>query len=264
MTKHAKSLFSSLLIHILLFGGVFYVYTCMDNISFQKTKKTEEQRVCIKLGTLQEQRVLKKTTDDHIAKKRDTLKNKKEVKKSEVSKKERKRKSEVKQQKKKLQKQKVSIKPQKKEEPKKTLAEKPTIKSHKQSAPSIEEKKVTPKEVVKEEGSKTEEDCPMVCCQTIPSKEESYKNDNLQKIVQLLSENLYYPRRARKRAIEGEVLVRFTLMPDASVDEIEIISSANSILSRGAIKTLQNLSGEFPKPPTALVLTVPIKYYLLK
>ena len=92
--------------------------------------------------------------------------------------------------------------------------------------------------------------------------QEEYMNENLEKIVVLLQENLYYPRRARKRALQGEVIVLFTLSKDAKVAKVDIISSPSEILSRGAIKTIENLSYKFPKPKEELELRVPITYSL--
>jgi protein TonB len=94
------------------------------------------------------------------------------------------------------------------------------------------------------------------------SQENLYINKNLKMIVTLLQENLYYPRRARKRGIEGKVVVRFKLSKDAVVSAVEIISSNNDILSRGAIRTIENLSQEFPKPNEPLTISVPISYRL--
>ena len=94
------------------------------------------------------------------------------------------------------------------------------------------------------------------------SVEKIYMNENLQKIVTLLQENLYYPRRARKRGIEGTVVVRFELSKNAVISSIEVVSSENDILSRGAIRTIENLSQEFPKPREALTISVPISYSL--
>jgi protein TonB len=82
--------------------------------------------------------------------------------------------------------------------------------------------------------------------------------------VQLLQENLYYPRRARKRGIIGEVLVKFKLSMDAKVYSIEVLSSKSDILSRAAIKTIEDLSGKFPKPNKELTLNVPINYTLTR
>jgi len=94
------------------------------------------------------------------------------------------------------------------------------------------------------------------------SSKKLYLEENLERIVALLQENLYYPRRARKRAIEGDVVVKFTLSKDAEVLQSTIVSSSSDILSRAALKTLQELSGEFPKPKEKLIITLPIEYRL--
>lgn len=92
--------------------------------------------------------------------------------------------------------------------------------------------------------------------------EQEYIQENIAKIVKLLQDNLYYPRRARKRGISGEVIVKFTLSKDAVVHSIEVISSKSEILSRAAIKTIEDLSGKFPIPSEELILHVPINYSL--
>jgi protein TonB len=102
--------------------------------------------------------------------------------------------------------------------------------------------------------------------QEIESKEvkieREYLQEHLAKIVQLLRDNLYYPRRARQMQEEGEVVVKFVLSKDATVYSIEVISSKSKILSRSAIKTIEDLSGKFPKPKEDLTLHVPIEYSL--
>lgn len=92
--------------------------------------------------------------------------------------------------------------------------------------------------------------------------EQEYFDEHIKQIVELLRDNLYYPRSARKRAITGEVMVKFRLSRDATVDSIEVISSKSDILSRAAIKTIKDLSGNFPKPREELTLRVPIAYSL--
>ena len=92
--------------------------------------------------------------------------------------------------------------------------------------------------------------------------EAEYLDEHIKRITELLQENLYYPRSARKRGITGEVIVKFTLHTNASVDNIKTISSTSDILSRAAVRTIEDLSGEFPKPKKTLVLKVPIKYSL--
>ncbi|QOY51315.1 cell envelope integrity protein TolA [Candidatus Sulfurimonas baltica] len=98
-----------------------------------------------------------------------------------------------------------------------------------------------------------------------PKKEEvakEYLKINTKKITQLLQDNLYYPRSARKRNITGEVIIRFTLGVDCEVYDIEIVNSKNNILSRAAVKTIEDLSGKFPKPDKKIILNVPINYNL--
>jgi len=98
----------------------------------------------------------------------------------------------------------------------------------------------------------------------LPKKtsQEKYIDNHLAKISQLLSDNLYYPRRARKRGIMGEVILKFNLSNSAIVSDIEVMKSGSELLSRAAIKTIQNLSGEFPKPDENIVLHVPIIFSL--
>jgi protein TonB len=94
------------------------------------------------------------------------------------------------------------------------------------------------------------------------SPQKKYVEDNLAKIIELLQENLYYPRRARKRGVEGEVIVKFKLSTTSEVSNIKVLSSNSDILSRGAIRTIENLSFKFPKPSEDLDLKVPIYYKL--
>lgn len=94
------------------------------------------------------------------------------------------------------------------------------------------------------------------------NKEDDYLSLHVNEIVALLKENLYYPRRARKRGIEGIVTVKFTLSTDAKVSKIEVLKSDYDILSRAAIETIENLEGELPKPSKELTLTIPINYDL--
>lgn len=94
------------------------------------------------------------------------------------------------------------------------------------------------------------------------SYEQEYYELNTQKIVELLRENLYYPRSARLKEIVGVVKVKFMLDVDAKVHNITVIESSNEILSRAAIKTIEELSTKFPKPTSQTTLTIPITYSL--
>jgi protein TonB len=133
--------------------------------------------------------------------------------------------------------------------------QKPKVENPKKIIPVISDvTKVIEEEIIKE-----------VKEEKITSKEnvaKKYIQDNISKIAKLLQENLYYPRRARKKGITGEVIVKFTLELDSSVNNIKIITSNKEILSRAAIKTIQDLSGEFPSPKEQLTIQVPINYSL--
>jgi len=131
----------------------------------------------------------------------------------------------------------------------------------------VEEKEIveetfdqTSKQIIEEKSEARQEK------QLIESKElrqeREYMQEHLAKIVQLLRDNLYYPRRARQMQEEGEVIVKFVISKDGSVHSIEVISSKSKILSRSAIKTIEDLSGRFPKPKKDLTLHVPIGYTL--
>ena len=91
---------------------------------------------------------------------------------------------------------------------------------------------------------------------------EEYLKVNTQKISELIRDNLYYPMAARKRGIAGRVSVKFTLCKDGMVSDIEITGSNSDILSRAALRTIEELSGKFPKPGINITLTLPIEYSL--
>ena len=245
MKKHAKSLLFSLFIHTLLLIAVFYIYETLKQNFFHKTL-VEKKRVCISLGKLISQSQIKKHKSV-IKHKKKHQKEKKVLKKHVIQKK-----AVVKKNIKK------AIAPIKKVLPVKKKVVKQEVQKVVSKLNKVKED-VLPSKVTKD--IHKEENCPLACC-VHPSKEKMYKEKNLAKIAQLLQENLYYPRRARKRGIEGEVIVSFTLTKDAKVTAIKVLSSQSDILSRAAKKTLEELSGEFPKPDEKLTLTVPITYNL--
>ncbi len=228
MNKHSKSLLLSLLIHSIILAAVLYTYTNRNLF----LPKTDEKRICIKLGHIQQT----KTLQAHRATKsisQPKLKPKKNVLKK--------------------------TKPPEKKVKKCTIKKKRVI----QKKVKTKEAPITTKEKIEKVVQNRENSCKK---DTVKEVKESvavtYTHLHIEQIAKLLQENLYYPRRARKRGIEGEVVVRFTVEKNAEVTNITIISSGNAILSRGAIKTLKNLSGLFPKPEESVTLNVPIKYSL--
>ena len=246
MKYHSKSLFLSIIIHLLLLGMFVYVYM----ISVKTVPASQEKRICVNLKCIKkvEPKSVEQKSVQKVEKKK-VVEHKKVEKKpvKKVPKKVVKKELPVKKPKK------IPHKSPKKEEPKKVL--KP---AQEQTHSNVVTKK-------KEISSQPKVDTVHTQKCTTPTKESLeniYIKNNLDKIATLIHDNLYYPRRARKRGIEGVVVVRFHLQKDGSVKGAKIITSEQEILSRAALKTINELSGEFPKPVEELTLTVPIHYQL--
>jgi len=225
MIRHTPSFFISIIIHSLLLVIFLYTYKYVSSLYSEK----DDEKVCLKLTCVVEKHV------EHVKEK--------PIQKKIIPK---------------------TIKPKVKK-PKKEVVKKivpkpltvPVVKE-------IVEPEVEPEVVYVEEAEEVSEVVLPVESQEEQevAQEEQYMDENIKEIVRLLSENLYYPRSARKRGVVGEVIVKFCLAKDATVSSIEIVSSKSDILSRAAKKTIEDLSGEFPKPPEELVLHVPIMYEL--
>jgi protein TonB len=94
------------------------------------------------------------------------------------------------------------------------------------------------------------------------SKEKEYVQNNLAQIHKILQENLYYPMSARKRGIQGQVVVKFTLLKNAQIKDIVVVKESKEILNDAAIKTVESLEKKLPPPTEELTLEVPINYQL--
>jgi protein TonB len=238
MLNHSKSLFLSVVIHTLILLSLASVYKYV----FPSSKPVaKEHKICVNLTSIKQKAVArqepkvqqqkphpKKRIKKPVAQKKVPLKKKSNKEKPKVIKKP------------------VEAVASVEEEPQ--VAKKAETTEHKPQN-KLEDKvinKLVTKEIV----------------QNKVSEEEQYLQDNLAIIAQLIKENLYYPRIARKRGIQGSVTVRFMLLEDATVTQITTISSSSGILTRAAIKTIAELSGKFPKPQTKLMLSVPIIYSL--
>lgn len=56
--------------------------------------------------------------------------------------------------------------------------------------------------------------------------------------------------------------MHFEIARNGEVTQVEALSSPSEILSRAAVKTIEDLSGKFPKPNEKLFLKIPIVYKL--
>ncbi len=248
MIRHSSSLLISVVIHLILLSLIIISYKKI----YTPKKEVCESRVCMELCVLKAQKELKKVKPKKIEKKKEPKKSKvKKVEKKQIVKK----KVEVK-----------KIKPliipvvQKVEEPEPIKEKMIETLSETSSFEEVQEikKEVVEIKIVKKSAKEIED-------------EERLRKENLVKeyiqintyeISKLLKENLYYPRSARKRGITGRIVVKFVLSVDAEVSNVEVLKSKSKILSRAAIKTIQNLSGEFPRPKEDITLHVPIGYTL--
>ncbi|WP_457747482.1 TonB family protein [Sulfurimonas sp.] len=233
MKQHSKSLLTSIFVHVLLVAFALYsVKTVSSSLG-----RAKEKTVCIKLGSIVEVAQTSKQVQKKEKKKPLQPKQKKVVSES-----------------KKIVKKRVPLKQKK-------------IIRVKENQPLKEEVVATQelKKVLTEQTSKVSritKDTQATTTQQKESSQSKYRHRYIDEIVKLLQENLYYPRRARKKGVEGEVSVRFSLDCNAKVSEVRVVSSSSELLSHAAVKTIEALSGEFPKPQEDLILTIPISYHL--
>jgi len=244
MIRHSSSFLFSIVFHIALFFLLLFIY----NNYVKKKDIVCEQRVCMKLCNMKSEKEVK------VAQKLQKKIEKKEKVEEKKVKKIIKKKEPIK-------KQKIQKKILKKIEPKKVKIEKKEIKKVKITS---EEKIITKPKIKKKQEVYVVKEVkiqkPVVAIKQDLTKD--YLKEHLAKIQELLKENLYYPRRARKKGIIGEVMVKFTINTNGEVYNIKILNSKKEILAKAAIRTIENLSGKFPKPTENLTLKVPIVYFL--
>lgn len=92
---------------------------------------------------------------------------------------------------------------------------------------------------------------------------EGVSDEFLSKIQSAIREKNKYPRIARIRGLEGEVLIEFILDVDGTLQELKIIqSSAGDILNENALKAIVRASKNFPRPEQRVRIKIPIAYFL--
>ena len=236
--NHAPSLLFSVIIHVL--AGLIVYATYQAVASFTKKEK-KETLFCVSLSTYEAPKVKKKKIiEEKIVRK---IPPKKKLQKKKTQKK-----------RKKIVHRKIIKKLEPKIVEKIVLAKKATT-----ELPTIVP--ITMPKTVQKEILVTQETNTSTKIQKV-SPQKEYIDKHLEKIQKLLQDNLYYPRRARKRGIVGTVVVHFEIAIDGEVTKVETLSSPHEVLSRAAIKTINDLSGKFPKPSEKLLLKIPIAYRL--
>ncbi len=234
MIRHSRSFFISLIIHSVVFIMLFFAWK-----SYSAVEKEEEEKVCLKLCNVEISPTVSEIKEPQA---HDTVEEKP---------------------KKTIQKNietvdaKPVVKPLQKEESKIKQAQ--NVQEIVPQEIPVAKESIAKESVVKKEHFEIQKEEPPLKQET---PEDEYIKVNTQKIAQLIQENLSYPISARRKGITGLVVVKFCLGVDAKVSNIKIVESSSEVLSRAAIKTIENLSEKFPKPDKEVNLSVPINYSL--
>jgi TonB family protein len=92
--------------------------------------------------------------------------------------------------------------------------------------------------------------------------EDKYVKVNFAYIRDLIQKDTAYPHMAKKRGLEGKVVVSFTVCADGEAQDITITESSGfEILDRNAVEAVKKAS-PFPKPPVKATLIIPVVYKL--
>lgn len=233
MIRHKRSFFISVAIHLSLF--VFLVFAWDSYIAKTEIK---DEKISIKLCNVEIPSVVEEVKEPKVVEtpKQELPKKTQEIKKTTPNR------VEI-----------AQVKPPKKEE-----LEATKIENQKEYKPQVQQ------EIQQQIKSQKEE--PVIAKKEVvlpkEDKEEEYIKVNIQKIAELIAENLHYPVSARRKGISGLVIVKFSLNMEAKISNIEIVESSHEILSLAAKQTIEELCGKFPKPKEEVTLRVPINYGL--
>lgn len=131
-------------------------------------------------------------------------------------------------------------------------------KKHEQQPQKIHKKEIAQQEIPKSNTNQKAEHQ----AQTL-AHNDGVSDELFSKIRTAISSYNQYPRVARMKKIEGEVIVEFILSQNGIMEELKIIeSSAEEILKKSALKAVKKASKHFPSPPQKIKIRVPIVYSL--
>lgn len=97
--------------------------------------------------------------------------------------------------------------------------------------------------------------------------DQQTRQDYLLELINKINANKYYPKKAKRRGWQGQVKLRFSILPSGEVSDIEILESSNyRQLDKSALEAIYNSIPFEPIPPglglTRLDLELPIVYQL--
>lgn len=91
---------------------------------------------------------------------------------------------------------------------------------------------------------------------------EGYVQHNFKGIRTRVTDNLRYPSLARRQGWYGQVQVRFKILLDGAIEELEVLSSSGyPMLDRQALKAIER-AAPFPAPPVIASITLPVNFEL--
>lgn len=142
----------------------------------------------------------------------------------------------------------VPDQPQEKPEPKKVVAKKEKVVKRVEAVREVAEVEPEPVESKPDaqpmqQAAASSEAVPQINEGVVQRETERY----LSNVMAHIEQHKWYPKAARRRGIEGEVNVRFTLLPDGSANGVTV-ENGPTILIAAARKAVEKAT-PMPKPP---------------
>ncbi|WP_375723904.1 TonB family protein [Arcobacter sp. KX21116] len=131
----------------------------------------------------------------------------------------------------------------------------------KEAVKKVVEKKIITKKHEKEEKKIVEKEQEFIQKSIKKTYEQDFLNEHLKQIVVLIQKNIKYPKRAKRLNIQGKVLIRFKILTNGKIREVESISG-HTLLIKSSIEAIEKASKAFPKVKKDIVIKVPIQYTL--
>ncbi len=96
------------------------------------------------------------------------------------------------------------------------------------------------------------------------SYQEQYMKTNLANIIAAIKRHKNYPHLAKKKEIEGKVILKCIITPKGGVKDIKFVKkSSSSILNQNSIDILKKASKEFITPLKEIEIIIPFNYELI-
>ncbi|XPV69392.1 MAG: energy transducer TonB [Halarcobacter sp.] len=237
MTYSFKAFIISLLIHVSVFATI---------INFETFKEKKKEIIVLNMNMVNEITQIKKQT-------------------------EKKQQTNTKEQKKQIEKKPKTIKKIQKPKKKKKIIKKviKKVKPEKKIPKQIKDEIKPPKKEIKKELQKVEKNNTLKKDESkkrIKSGEnyqQKYIKNNLAHIIAAIKKYKNYPYQAKKRGMEGRVIIWCIITKDGKLKDIKIMEKSEfDILNQNSIDILKKASREFEAPQKDVILTIPFNYYL--